>query len=48
MSVTVIGDAFVDVIVPVQGIKPGETHHKKILMQCGGTANVAVCWKDRR
>ena len=42
MSVTVIGDAFVDVIVPVQGIKSGETHHRKILMQCGGTANVAV------
>jgi len=42
MSVTVIGDAFIDVIVPVQGIKPGETHHRKIIMQCGGTANVAV------
>ena len=42
MSVTVIGDAFIDMIVPVQGIKPGETHHRKIITLCGGTANVAV------
>ena len=42
MSVTVIGDAFIDIIVPVQGIKPGETHHRKIAVLCGGTANVAV------
>ena len=42
MSVTVIGDAFIDIIVPTQGIKPGETHHRKIMALCGGTANVAV------
>ena len=42
MSVTVIGDAFIDVIVPAQSIKPGETHHRKIVTLCGGTANVAV------
>ena len=42
MSVTVIGDAFVDIIVPAQGIKPGETYHRKIITLCGGTANVAV------
>jgi sugar/nucleoside kinase (ribokinase family) len=42
MSVTVIGDAFVDIIVPAQGIKPGETRHRNILTLCGGTANVAV------
>ena len=42
MSITVIGDAFIDVIVPVHGIKPGETHHRKIITLCGGTANVAV------
>ena len=42
MSVTVIGDAFIDIIVPAQGIKLGETHHRKIMMLCGGTANVAV------
>jgi sugar/nucleoside kinase (ribokinase family) len=42
MNVTVIGDAVIDVIVPVQGIKPGETHHRKIITLCGGTANVAV------
>lgn len=42
MSVTVIGDAFIDIIVPTQGIKPGETHHRKIMALCGGTANVAM------
>ena len=42
MGATVIGDAFIDVIVPVQGIKSGETHHRKIITLCGGTANVAV------
>lgn len=42
MSVTVIGDAFIDIIVPVQGVKPGETHHRKVITLCGGTANVAV------
>ena len=42
MSVTVIGDVFIDIIVPVQGIRPGETHHRKIAVLCGGTANVAV------
>ena len=42
MSVTVIGDAFIDVIVPVQSVKPGETHHRKMAILGGGTANVAV------
>jgi len=42
MSVTVIGDAFIDIIVPAYDIKPGETHHRKIITLCGGTANVAV------
>ena len=42
MSVTVIGDAFIDAIVPAQSIKPGETYHRKIITLCGGTANVAV------
>ena len=37
-----IGDAFVDIIVPTQGVKPGETHHRTIITLCGGTANVAV------
>lgn len=41
MSVTVIGDAFIDVIVPVLDIKPGETHHRKIITLSGGIANVA-------
>lgn len=42
MSVTVIGDAFIDLIVPLYGIRRGETYHRKILMSCGGTANVAI------
>lgn len=42
MSVTVIGDAFIDLIVPIAGVKSGETHHRKIMALCGGTANVAV------
>ena len=42
MSVTVIGDTFIDIIVPVHGIKPGETHHRKMAVLCGGTTNVAV------
>lgn len=41
MSVTVIGDAFIDVIVPVLDIKPGETYHRKIITVSGGLANVA-------
>lgn len=42
MSVTVIGDAFIDLIVPICGIRRGETYHRKILISCGGTTNVAV------
>ncbi len=42
MSITVIGDALVDVVVPVHAIKPGETYHRNISVTCGGTANVAV------
>lgn len=42
MSVTVIGDAFIDIIVPICGIKSGETYHRNISLSCGGTANVAV------
>ncbi len=42
MSVTVIGDAFVDVIVPAQGVKLGETYHRRMITSCGGMANVAV------
>jgi len=42
MKVTVIGDAFVDIIVRLGAMNAGETHHKRILSTCGGTANVAV------
>lgn len=42
MKVTIIGDAFVDIVVPVAGASPGETYHRDIGVACGGTANVAV------
>ena len=42
MSVTVIGEAFVDLIVPVYNINPGETYHRRIEMFIGGLANVAL------
>ena len=42
MSVTVIGDAFIDILVPTQGIKLGGAYHRNVVMQCGGTANVAA------
>ena len=41
-SVTVIGDAFIDIIVPIQDIEPGGTYHRDILATCGGTATTAI------
>lgn len=42
MAITVIGDAFIDVLAPIHGVKPGETYHRNISIACGGTANVAI------
>jgi len=42
MGVTVLGDAFVDIIVPIHNVKRGETYHRNITVVCGGTANVAI------
>lgn len=42
MSVTVIGDAFIDIIVPIPDIEPGDTYHRDIISICGGTATTAV------
>lgn len=42
MTVTVIGDALVDIIVPIFDINPGETHHRNIISSCGGASNVAI------
>ena len=42
MSITVVGDAFIDMICPVAGVKPGETHHRNMIVTCGGSATVAV------
>lgn len=42
MSVTVIGDAFIDIIVPIRDMEPGGTYHRDIIARCGGTATTAV------
>lgn len=42
MSVTIIGDAFIDILAPVQGIKSGGAYHRNVITQYGGTANVAT------
>lgn len=42
MTITVLGDAFVDIIVPASNIYPGETYNRKSIVVCGGTANVAL------
>ncbi len=42
MSVTVIGDAFIDIILPVPNIEPGGTYHHAIHTFCGGSATTAI------
>ena len=42
MSVTIIGDVFIDIIVPAGALKQGETYHKEVKVFVGGLANVAV------
>lgn len=42
MTVTVIGDSFIDIIVPVFNIKSGNAYQRDIAISCGGTANVSV------
>ena len=42
MSVVVVGEAFVDLIVPVWHVKRGETYHREIRILVGGLANIAV------
>ena len=42
MAITVIGDAFIDAVVPIHGIKPGKTYHRTISIAYGGTANAAI------
>ena len=37
-----IGEAFIDVIVPAWSIKRGETYHREIRIFVGGLANVAI------
>jgi sugar/nucleoside kinase (ribokinase family) len=42
VSVAVIGDAFVDLMVSIEGVRPGETYHRRISMFPGGLSNVAI------
>jgi len=42
MGVAVIGETFIDVIVPAWSIKRGETYHREIRVFIGGLANVAI------
>jgi len=42
MSVAVIGEAFIDLIVPAWSINRGETYHREIKVFVGGLANVAI------
>jgi ribokinase len=41
MTITILGDAFIDITVPVGRTNPGETHVRNISFNCGGTANVS-------
>jgi len=45
-DICVIGDCFVDIIVPVDGLVPNGAHEREIYVFNGGTANVAV-WMSR-
>lgn len=42
MSVTIVGEAFVDVIFPWVDSNPGETHFRKISSRVGGNAFIAT------
>jgi sugar/nucleoside kinase (ribokinase family) len=42
MKATFIGDAFIDIAVPMQIGKPGDTSYRTLAMSCGGMANVAI------
>lgn len=46
MTVTVIGDAFIDIIVSIHEIKSGGTYQRAINIYCGCAANVSV-WISR-
>ena len=42
MAITIIGDAFIDIALPIHGIQRGETHDRDMRVSFGGTANVAI------
>ena len=42
MSITILGDALVDLIVPLANIKRGETYHRTIIIFTGGASNIAI------
>jgi sugar/nucleoside kinase (ribokinase family) len=45
-STCVVGDAFIDVLVPIHDIRPKGTYQRDVKISYGGTANVAV-WISR-
>lgn len=42
MCITVIGDAFVDIIIPTADIRRGETYHRPLRTFVGGAPNIAI------
>lgn len=42
MSVTLIGEALIDLIVPAYSVTLGETYHRRIEMFVGGLSNIAL------
>ena len=46
MTISVVGDALIDIIAPVEKLMPGSTYHRDIHLSFGGLANVAV-WVAR-
>lgn len=46
VEITVVGDAFIDILVPVHEISPRGVSHRKISMMAGGIANTAI-WAAR-
>lgn len=46
-KLVVIGDAFIDLIVPIHNINKGGVFQRKIAIQLGGLANVAI-WASRQ
>ncbi|MCC7551735.1 MAG: carbohydrate kinase family protein [Methanobacterium sp.] len=42
MSVTVLGEAFIDIVIPVKNLELGNTYHKELKTYIGGASNIAL------